>query len=122
MSEALIVDDEQNNRLLLATLLQHLGHTPLEAPTGAAALALAQERALALIIVDLSLPDMSGAQLIRSLRAGSRTANVKIALYTATPPGAALDELTDLYRISAVIPKPGDPRKILPLLQQLLES
>lgn len=121
MSEALIVDDDDNNRLLLATLLEHAGHTPLQAGTGGAALGIAQDKRPALVIVDLSLPDMPGTELIKALRRDSRTSSVKIALYTATGPGAALDELCDLYGISAVIPKPGDPQKTLSLLRQLLE-
>lgn len=121
MADVLIVDDEENNRLLLATLLRHAGHTALEAATGREGLAIAQEKRPSLVIVDLSLPDLSGAQLLRELRANAQTADTQIALYTATQPGAALDELRDLYRIGAVIPKPGDPREILRLLTQLLQ-
>ena len=121
MADVLIVDDDENNRLLLATLLRHAGHTPLEAAGGREGLQIAQEKRPALVIVDLSLPDLPGAQLLRELRKDARTAGAQIALYTATQPGAALEELRDLYRVGAVIPKPGDPREILRLLTQLLE-
>lgn len=121
MAEVLIVDDEPNNRLLLATLLRHAGHTPLEAADARTALALSSEKQPALIVVDLSLPDMSGAQLIKHLRTSARTAGSKIALYTATRLDAAAQEIADLYGISAVIPKPGDPQDILDLLDKLLD-
>lgn len=121
MADVLIVDDDQNNRLLLATLLRHAGQTPLEACGGREALEIARERCPALVIVDLALPDLSGPQLLRELRTDARTANARIAIYTATQPGAALDELCDLYGIGAVIPKPGDPREILRILTDLLE-
>lgn len=120
MAEVLVVDDDQNNRLLLATLLRHAGHTIVEASDAAAALAIVEEKLPALIIVDLALPGTSGAQLIRQLRANHRTANVKLALYTATEIGPALEELTDAFGVSAVIPKPGNPREILEVLQRLL--
>lgn len=120
MADVLIVDDDENNRLLLATLLRHAGHVPLEAAGGHEGLAIAQEKNPALIIVDLSLPDLPGAQLLRLLRADARTAGARVALYTATRSDAAVDELRDLYRVDAVIPKPGDPRQILLLLKQLL--
>lgn len=120
MAEVLIVDDDANNRLLLATLLRHAGHTPLEASSGRDAVAIAQQALPALVIVDLALPDISGAQLMRELRSDVRTRHTKLALYTATQPGAALAELSAIYGISGVIPKPGDPRTILRLLENLL--
>jgi CheY-like chemotaxis protein len=122
VAEVLIVDDDENNRSLLATLLRHIGQTPLEAAAGREGLEIAQKRCPAVLIVDLSLPDLPGAQVLRELRADARTVNLKIALYTATQPGAALDELCDLYHVDAVIPKPGDPRQILRLLTSLLEQ
>lgn len=120
MADVLIVDDDGNNRLLLATLVRHAGHTALEACDARTALAIVEQQRPALTIVDLALPDISGAELVRRMRANPRTGNMKIALYTATPPGAALDELSDAYRINAVIPKPGDPRETLRVLEQLL--
>lgn len=121
MAEVLIVDDDDNNRLLLATLVRHAGQAPLEAAGGREGLEIARQKRPALVIVDLSLPDLSGAQMLRELRADARTADLRIALYTATQAEAALDELRDIFRIEAVIPKPGDPREILRLLVQLLE-
>lgn len=120
MADVLIVDDEANNRLLLATLLKHAGHNALEAADAAAALALAAAKQPALIIVDLSLPGTSGVELIKRLRAQPPTEKTKIALYTATRLGAATEELAGIYGICAVIPKPGDPKEILKLFNDLL--
>lgn len=121
MADVLIVDDESNNRLLLATLLSHAGHTPLEAGDARSAIAIAAEKQPSLIIVDLSLPDMPGSELIRRLRANPRTATSKIALYTATRSDAATVELRELYGLSAIIPKPGDPKEVLQTLQHILD-
>lgn len=120
MAKVLIVDDDENNRLLLATLLKHAGHQPLEASDGGAALAAVAQDTPALVIVDLSLPDMPGTALIKQLRSDPRTATVKVAIYTAMRSDAAIRELVELYGISAAIPKPGDPKDVLQLLKQLL--
>ncbi len=122
MADVLIVDDEEHNRLLLATLVRAAGHVPLEASSAEVALQLAERDRPALIVVDLSLPDMSGAQLIRRLRADPKTAAAKIALYTATRMDAAIQELSEVYGLSGVIPKPGDPHDILLMLQRLLPA
>ncbi len=121
MAKVLIVDDDENNRLLLATLLEHAGHTALEASTGSAGALLATQERPDVIVVDLSLPDISGAQLIRNLRSDPRTASVTLALYTATQLTPALRELVDSYAIRGIIPKPGDPRQILGAFASLIE-
>lgn len=122
MATVLVIDDEENNRLLLTTLLKHAGHTPLEAATGAAGFETATGTSPALIVVDLSLPDITGAELIQHLRGDPRTAETPIALYTATDMPAAIEELVDLYGLSGVIPKPGDARQILESFDRLLSA
>ena len=120
MARVLIVDDEPNNRLLLTTILTHAGHTVLEAPTGTAGLQIARAEQPQVIVVDLSLPDMSGAELIKQLRAGEETRGALIGLYTATRLSPAIDELIELYGIDGIIPKPADPRQILEAFDALL--
>lgn len=120
MANVLIVDDDSNNRLLLVTLLKHAGHDPTEAADGNAALVAAGQQTPALVIVDLSLPDMPGTALIRRLRSDPRTKDTKIALYTATQSEVATHELTELYGLSGVIPKPGDPKDVLRILRDIL--
>ncbi len=122
MAKVLVVDDDANNRLLLVTLLRHAGHEAVEAADANTALLEALRETPALAVVDLSLPDMPGTELIRRLRRNASTAAMKIALYTATPSDAAVRELTDLYGISGILPKPGDPDAILEIFSTLLDA
>lgn len=122
MARILIVDDDANNRLLLTTLLQHAGHSVTEAASGLSAAEAAVAERPDAIVVDLSLPDVSGVELIRRLRSDERTRDALIALYTATRLSPALEELADLYGIDGVIPKPGDPRQILAAFDALLNA
>lgn len=119
MAKVLIVDDEENNRLLLATLLEYAGHVALEASSGLAGAQTAASEKPDAIVVDLSLPDMSGVELIRRLRSDSRTAGSTIALYTASQLTPAIEELVRTYDIRAVIPKPGDPQQILAAFERI---
>jgi CheY-like chemotaxis protein len=120
MASILVVDDDVNNRLLLATVLQHAGHTVLEAQSGRAGVEIAVCEKPDLIVVDLSLPDISGAELIRLLRSDERTRSALIALYTATRLSPAIEELTELYGIDGIIPKPADPHQLLEAFAGLL--
>ena len=65
----LIVDDEEPIIDMLATFVADLGYTPLVAQNGQQALDLARDCGPALIITDLMMPVMNGADLIVALRA-----------------------------------------------------
>ncbi|QTN32457.1 sigma-54-dependent Fis family transcriptional regulator [Akkermansiaceae bacterium] len=73
MAAILIVEDEHalGNALSLAVL--RLGHTPVLAASGAAALARIGERAFEAIVLDIGLPDISGLEVLAKIReAGSK--------------------------------------------------
>jgi CheY-like chemotaxis protein len=120
VARVLIVDDDENNRLLLATLLEYAGHIALEAADGRTGAQMAAHEHPDVVIVDLSLPDISGVELIRNLRSHSATANVPIALYTATQMTPAIRELIETYNVNGIIPKPGEPQQILGAFESLL--
>ena len=81
---ALVVDDHPTNRLLASTLLRKLGWTVHEASDGAAALALAAQHLCRLVLLDISMPGLSGEETCRQLRAGNPPDNPQtIIAYTA---------------------------------------
>ena len=65
----LIVDDNEKNLKLARDVLQAAGFRTLEAETGAEGIALAAEHLPDVILMDLRLPDMDGADAARSSRA-----------------------------------------------------
>lgn len=70
--EILIIDDEPAiRRFLKSSLIAH-DFTVIEAETGKAGLAALGSARLALVVVDLGLPDMEGHDLIRSIRQRSQ--------------------------------------------------
>jgi two-component system cell cycle response regulator DivK len=81
----LIVDDNERNRKLARDLLRTAGFETLESATGAEALTLAMERAPDVILMDLRLPDMDGADAARNLRADLRTAWIPVLAISALP-------------------------------------
>jgi len=69
---AIVVDDEHANRDFLERLLQTASFKVIGAGTGAAALAAAEKvPELALALVDHELPDATGLEIIRKLRASN---------------------------------------------------
>jgi two-component system, chemotaxis family, chemotaxis protein CheY len=118
----LVVDDDANNRLLVQTVLEHAGHHVLEAGDGAPGLALAASERPDLIMLDLSLPSMSGPQFLRALREDPQTQTLLVALYTASPVTAVLSEFMEIYGVAGVIPKPCEPIVLAGAVERALEA
>ncbi len=64
----LIVDDDRNTRESLGRALRRDGYEVLVAEHGKAALALAQDQHVDLVLTDLKMPGLDGLELIESLR------------------------------------------------------
>lgn len=122
MATVLIADDDPNSRLLIRTILTHVGHIVLEAADGADALALARADTPDLILLDLSMPAMNGAEFLRALRADPGTNGIRVALYTATPMNAALRDFMEIYAIGHVVPKPSEPAALIEAIELALNG
>ncbi len=80
----LIVDDVATNRIVLKVMLRSACYAVEQADTGAAALRKARERHPDLILLDVMLPDISGLDVCRQLKADPETADIPVILVTAS--------------------------------------
>jgi len=81
---ALVVDDDENYRFLLSTLISRFGFNVTAVMDGVQALATIAEAPLFdLLIVDCEMPRLSGLELITSIRAEERYADVYAVMLTA---------------------------------------
>jgi two-component system, cell cycle response regulator DivK len=83
----LIVDDNEKNLKLARDVLRAGGFRTLEAATGAAGIALATEYLPDVILMDLRLPDIDGADVARNLSERARTACIPIVGLSSVPRG-----------------------------------
>jgi two-component system cell cycle response regulator DivK len=83
----LIVDDNEKNLKLARDVLRAGGFRTLEATTGAAGIALAAEYLPDVILMDLRLPDIDGADVARNLGERTRTARIPIVGLSSVPLG-----------------------------------
>src|SRR5438128_1381407 len=81
----LIVEDDVDQLSILAAMLSRDPWPLLTAMTGEHALELLRTTVPVLAIVDLVLPDIPGAQVIRYIRGDERLARIKIILITSQP-------------------------------------
>ena len=77
----LVVDDDQNHREMLRTLLEEWGYATVGAGSGEAALALCQEQPFDLILMDVRMSGMSGIEATRAI--GTYNPAIPIVIMTA---------------------------------------
>lgn len=122
MALILIADDDAASRLLVTTVLRHAGHTIVEAASGEATLAAIAANCPDLLLVDLNMPGLSGVEVIRRLRRDAMLDGLAVALYTATPPNAAMRDFMEIYRVRAAVPKPSEPAELLRAVEDALRA
>jgi CheY-like chemotaxis protein len=83
MVKILVVEDNEMNRDMLLRRLRRRGYEVCAADDGQQGIACAQESAVDLILMDLSLPVLDGWEAARRLKADPRTRSIPIIALTA---------------------------------------
>jgi two-component system cell cycle response regulator DivK len=91
----IVVDDNDTNRLLPGLFLRPRGYTVHECESASQALALLQHTECDVLLLDISMPTVSGLQLCQHLRADARFASMKIIAYTAHAMPQEIQQLQD---------------------------
>src|SRR4029079_591762 len=90
----LIVEDDGDLLEVLKFVLEDEGYRVSTAKGGAEALSASSSEEFSLVLLDVSMPDMSGIEVARRLRADPRTANVRLALHTGRSAGGGAEPVT----------------------------
>jgi len=101
IKELLLVEDDDDLRGSIERLLAHEDIAITAAPSGTAALAALEEKPFDCMVLDLGLPDMSGFELLRRLRADGRCAALPVIVYTGRE--LSRDEERELREVSESI-------------------
>ena len=80
----LLVEDNDNNRLLVRDVLQATGYRVVEASSAEDGLRMAAEQRPALILMDIQLPGMNGIEALQRLRADPATRAIPVIAVTAS--------------------------------------
>lgn len=83
MAKVLVVDDEPNIVLSLEFLMQQAGFEVTTAYDGESALALVNENPPDLVLLDISLPGISGFEVLEQLRSQAAFKRLPIVMLTA---------------------------------------
>ena len=115
----LVVEDNEQNRILMRQILAHQGYEVLEAVDGLMGLEMARQHMPALILLDIQMPVMNGFMVIHELRNDPELKKIKvIAVSSFAMKGdreKALRADFDEY-----VTKPIDTRTFPELVKQVL--
>src|SRR5688500_18742843 len=82
-AEVLVADDHKDIRRMLEVMVRSLGYRVRSAADGLQALQMVRESVPAAVLLDVTMPEMSGLEVCRRLRADPSTATIPILLVTA---------------------------------------
>jgi DNA-binding NtrC family response regulator len=117
MERVLVVDDEQGMRLALTEVLERAGHAVTAVDNGAAALQALAAGGYALVISDMRMPGMSGAELLAAVR--ERHPSAAMVMITAY---GTVEDAVGAMKAGArdFLTKPFSPQDVLHLVRRIL--
>lgn len=121
MSGILIVEDDADTREVLALALVMKGFLVSTAEDGSRGLEMAERLRPDLIIADLCMPNLSGVEMIETLRKQPRFSRVPILVLTAYGSEVVIDAIQALGA-SRAVSKPLDHDILYVLIEDLLKE
>ncbi len=121
IGKILIVDDVSTNRIVFKVKLTAAGYNSVMANDGASCLQLAAAEVPDLILLDLMLPDMSGVEVLKRLKANPVTRRIPVVMFSG--------EQESALRVAALqagaedfLCRPIDDQTLLARLRGLLRA
>jgi len=119
-TKILVVDDEQEGRRLIKSILKQANYNVLEAANGVEALEIMRNEHLDLVVLDVNMPKMDGYRVCQEVRADKFLRRLPIILLTV------MDETLDKVRghrlgIDDYMTKPVDPEEFLTRVASVLD-
>lgn len=119
----LVVDDSVTMRRIVLNSLKQIGHESfVEASDGRDALnKLAADDSINFIITDWNMPDVSGLDLVKSVRANPKTANIPILMVTTRGMKEDIVEALNA-KVNNYVVKPFTPQVLREKIEQIIAS
>ena len=119
MKTALVIEDNEDNRVLITRLLGKYGYQTIEAVTGSEGVAMAISQTPDFVLLDIQLPDIDGTEVLRQIRqAGS---DVPIIAMTSFAMAGDREKLL-AAGCNGYIEKPIDPERVIAQITQVLDE
>ena len=114
----LVVDDSESIRTILKLTLQFKGYTVIEAEDGMQAYEILKVQLVDLLITDISMPKMTGLELLNKVRQEMNNTTLPIIICTAEKNVSEEKFLSE--GANKILMKPVPPHEILNEVQNLI--
>jgi two-component system, chemotaxis family, chemotaxis protein CheY len=118
----LVVDDFQTMRRIVKGVLKELGFTNVvEADNGVSALQVMKEEKIDFIVSDWNMPEMTGIELLKTVRATEEWKDVPFLMVTAEGKTEQVLEAVK-HRVNNYVIKPFTPATLEEKIRKIFES
>jgi two-component system cell cycle response regulator DivK len=117
----LIVEDNEDNRIVYSTMLRHFGFAVDEAENGAEGILKARTKLPDLILMDIAIPLVDGWEAVQRLKRDPVTAGIPIVALTAHAMPADREKAIQVG-CDGYLAKPCEPRAVVEEVRRILES
>jgi CheY-like chemotaxis protein len=118
-STVLLIEDSATFRALLSSMLATQGYSVISAENGESGVRRAAKDRPNVVILDLSLPGMSGVDVLSALKNGTETEHIPVIICTASVDGDLRQEVQK-RRADEIFTKPVTPKDLFAALRKHL--
>ena len=115
----LLVEDNEDNRTVYRTILEHFGYRVVEARNGEDGIRMARENRPDLILMDISIPIIDGWEATQVLKHDPATSSIPIIALTAHALASDREKAMEVG-CDGYLAKPCEPRAVVAEVQRFL--
>ena len=115
----LLVEDNEDNRIVYSTILRHFGYSVTEALNGEEGIAKARSEHPDLILMDISIPVIDGWEATQVLKHDPQTRQIPIIALTAHALASDREKAMEVG-CDGYLAKPCEPRAVVAEVQRFL--
>ncbi|MBA2686393.1 MAG: response regulator [Gemmatimonadaceae bacterium] len=115
----LLVEDNEDNRIVYSTILQHFGYTVMEALNGEEGIAKARAEHPDLILMDISIPVIDGWEATQVLKRDPETRGIPIIALTAHALASDREKAMEVG-CDSYLAKPCEPKAVVSEVEKFI--
>ena len=119
---SLVIDDSDEARRGYCDILVHEGYKVLEAQDGREALNIMKDQSPNLVLLDLLLPEMSGVDVLRQIKADPRTKDIPVIVLSALNGQSHIQRILESGAVDYIVKLSHPSKEIISKIRKYLTS